>query len=102
MEYLTRQRACGSKGSITVFALLSLLLTLGCLLGILEAARFRVISNCATRQTSIAKEAMAASYQKTMWEEYHLLATDYDKARDVLWNYANGRNSTIEWRKNLV
>ncbi|MBO5656886.1 MAG: hypothetical protein J6R94_01730 [Agathobacter sp.] len=45
---------------------------------------------------------MAASYQKTMWEEYHLLGTDYDKAQDALWNYVNGRNSAIEWRKNLV
>ena len=96
------QKDCGSKGSITVFALLSLLLTMGCLLGLLEAGRYQVMSNCATRQTAIAKEAITASYQKTLWEEYHLLATDYHKAQEALWNYADGRNSIIEWRKNLV
>ena len=102
MKYLTRQKDYGSKGSITIFALLSLLLTLGFLLGLLEAGRYQVLSNCATRQTAIAKEAIEASYQKTLWEEYHLLATDYDMAQEALWNYTNGRNSAVEWRNNLV
>ena len=90
------------RGSITIFGVLVLVLTMECLLLLAEGARFCTIKRSAYLQSQSAMESVFASYCSLLWQEYHLLGCNQSQMENVLISYANGRNSEDEWRKNLI
>lgn len=89
-------------GSITIFGVLVLVLTMECLLLLSEGARFCIMKRSAYLQSQSAMESVFASYCSLLWQEYHLLGCDQSQMENLLITYANGRNSGEEWRNNLI
>ncbi len=61
------------KGSITVFLALLMGCLLSCLFAFLEAARVSGLKANVQMCTMQAGDGLAASYQRTLWEDYHLM-----------------------------
>lgn len=61
------------RGSITVFAALSMLLVASLLFALLEAARVQGLDVCADMVSEVGVTSVCAEYQKPLWEDYRLL-----------------------------
>lgn len=64
------------KGSITVFAALSMLLVASFLFALLEGARVQGLNTCAELVSEVGITSVCAEYQSPLWEEYRLLFFD--------------------------
>lgn len=64
------------KGSITVFAALSMLLAASFLFVLLEGARVQGLNACADLVSEIGVNSVFAEYQSPFWEDYRLLFLD--------------------------
>ena len=62
------------KGSITIFAALSLMLVASVLFVLLEGARVRSGEMLAQQNTEAVVESLFSQYEIPLWENYHLLA----------------------------
>lgn len=85
------------KGSITIFSVLAMMLTASVLFTLIEAARFQELKRVSELQTELAVESVFANYNKSLWENYHLLGCDYTEAETILIESGNGR---LEANKN--
>ncbi len=65
-----------AEGSLTIFSALSLLLILSFLLALLEGARVSGLKMMDTLAAETGMDCVAAEYQKTLWDKYHLLYLD--------------------------
>jgi hypothetical protein len=65
-----------AKGSITIFATLSIMLIAAFLFVLLEGARTVKLREIAEINTASVLESVFAGYENTLWETYHLLAFD--------------------------
>ena len=77
------------KGSITIFALLSMMLVASMLLALLEASRFHQIKGLANLQTQVALESVFAEYNTYLWEEYRILACSQKSVLEKVESYGN-------------
>ena len=82
-----------TKGSITIFSLLSLLLISASLFALLEGTRLQELRRVAKLQTETAIESVFARYNTCLWERYHLLATENGMLSQQLFLYGNGKVS---------
>lgn len=64
------------KGSMTVFAALSLLLVTSFLMALLEGARAQGLNTCAGLVSDVAVHSVCAEYQPVLWDDYKLLMLD--------------------------
>lgn len=64
------------KGSMTVFAALSMLLVASFLFALLEGARVQGLNACADLISEVGINSVFAEYQRPFWEDYHLLFLD--------------------------
>ena len=62
------------KGSITIFAALSLMLVASVLFVLLEGARVRSGEMLTQQNTEAVVESLFSQYEIPLWENYHLLA----------------------------
>ena len=71
-------------GGITVFAVLSLSLVVGCILALLEGARIYELREIASIRTQMAAEAPFARYSSSLWEKYHLLGNNVENLEELI------------------
>ena len=90
------------KGGITIFCILSMMLTASVLCTFIEAARFQEIKYISKLQTELAAETMFANYNNALWEKYHLLGCGYEDAEDCLKEAVNGREGVEQKSLNLL
>lgn len=64
------------KGSMTVFAALSMLLVASFLFALLEAARVQGLDVCADMVSEVGVTSVCAEYQRPIWKDYRLLLLD--------------------------
>lgn len=64
------------KAGITVFTVLILSVVAGCLLTLLEGARYFQLNRTAHYRTQTAIESAFAKYNTSLWENYHLLGCE--------------------------
>lgn len=62
------------KGSITIFASISMMLIAGFLFMLLEAARANEVQKIASMNTASVVESIFAGYEKPLWDMYRILA----------------------------
>ena len=93
-------RVC--KGSITVFALLSMLLVVTTVLSMLELSRYHAIRQIADLQTKTALESGFANYSGVLWEEYRMLACEEEILERNLQQAGEGRNEHTDMGHNLL
>lgn len=72
------------RGSITVFAVLSLSLVVGYILVLLEGARAYELRTVASLRTQMAVEAPFAKYNSCLWENYHLLGNNVEQMESLV------------------
>jgi hypothetical protein len=65
-----------TKGSLTIFAVLSIVLIAAFLFVLLEAGRTQQIRKVAQMNTESVMESVFANYERPMWENYQLLVLD--------------------------
>ncbi len=82
-----------SKGSITVFALLSLLLVTATLFALLEGTRYQEIRRFAHLQTDIALESAFSNYNQDLWKQYRLLGMNGNEAEQILLKVAKAKDT---------
>lgn len=82
------------KGSITIFALISLLLITAAIFAMLEGTRLQEIRRFANLQTEAALESVFANYNSCLWSKYRLLGADEAQLEDILQKVANGRGDS--------
>ncbi len=75
--------AAHKRGSMTVFAALSMMLIAAFLFALLEAGRAAEMHKLACINTESVVESVFAEYENTLWESYHLLAFDAYKSGDT-------------------
>lgn len=68
-----------ARGSVSIFVVLSLMLIASILFTLLEGARRVELAKISQMKTYSAMESIFAGYQRTLWEEYSLLAWDEGK-----------------------
>ena len=94
------------KGSLTLFSLISLLLSSAALFALLEGARYQEIKRFADLQTKTALESVFANYNSCLWENYHLLGTDIRAAEKILVQSTNeqtkGENNWLRINREKV
>lgn len=61
------------KGSITVFLVLTLTASFSVIFGLLEAGRVSALHANAEMSTAQVRDGILASYQRSLWEQYHLM-----------------------------
>ena len=66
----------GTRGSITVFLAMVLLLMLALFLVLLESARVRMLRSSTKEAADLALESVFAGYQRELYEDYGLLFYD--------------------------
>lgn len=64
------------KGSITIFASLSMMLVASFLFAMLESARYYGLQTYIKQKSPLITESVFAEYQVKLWEDYHLLFLD--------------------------
>lgn len=89
------------KGSITVFALLAMLLVMATLFSLLEFGRFHQIKKLAKLQTESAVESAFAAYSSHLWQEYHLLGCEKQRISEIVQTSGNSRQNSSLGRRNL-
>ncbi len=77
------------KGSVTIFALLSMMLVVSALFALLEAGRFHQIKGLVKLQTQVALESSFAEYNTYLWEEYRILACSQESLSKKIEQYGN-------------
>lgn len=65
-----------SKGSVTVFCALSMMLVASFLFALVEAGRVSLSDAYADMTSELALESVCAEYQPALWEDYRLLCLD--------------------------
>lgn len=90
------------KGSITIFALLSMILVMTTLFTLLEASRFQYLKRLAALQTKSALESVFANYSSYYWKYYHMLGCDYDQVDEALIQIGESRYNSLTERSNLL
>ena len=70
------------KGSITVFAAISILLIASVLFVLLEAGRYPMMEKRCQENMDAAAESVFAGYDCALWEKYHLLVRDLGALAD--------------------
>jgi hypothetical protein len=71
-----------AKGSLTIFAVLSIVLIAAFLFVLLEAGRTQQIRMVAKMNTESVLESVFANYERPMWENYQLLVLDNGSTED--------------------
>ena len=61
------------RGSLTLYAAMTIMLVASVLLVLLESARVHMVSRCAGQTLDAALESVFAEYDKEIWDHYHLL-----------------------------
>lgn len=64
------------KGSITIFASLSMMLVASFLFAMLESARYYGLQTYVKQKSPLITESVFAEYNAKLWEDYHLLFLD--------------------------
>lgn len=64
------------KGSITIFASLSMMLVASFLFAMLESARYYGLQTYIKQKSPLITESVFAEYHAKLWEDYHLLFLD--------------------------
>lgn len=64
------------KGSITIFASLSMMLIASFIFAMLESARFYGLQTYVKQKTPVITESVFAEYNSKLWEDYHLFFLD--------------------------
>ena len=77
------------KGSVTIFALLSMMLVVSALFALLEVGRFHQIKGLANLQTQVALESSFAEYNTYLWKEYRILACGQESLSKKIEQYGN-------------
>ena len=72
------------RGSITIFALLSMLLVMCTLFSLLEITRYQAIKGLANLQTETVLESAFANFSSILWEQYHLLACEETQVKEAI------------------
>ena len=90
------------NGSITVFGVLAMLLTMECILLLSEGARFVAVKKSATLKSQLAIESAFAAYYPLLWEEYHILGTDKTQLESNLVRYGDIGNSEMREGENIL
>ena len=79
------------RGSMTVFAALSIMLVASFLFVLLEAAHQQQLRRVAQMNTSLVVESVFSNYCSPLWEKYKILALDNDMTEEqepfVSWEY---------------
>lgn len=88
-------------GSITVFAVITMVLVLGFLLMLLEGARMNEMQRIARLRTEMSFESAFANYNSTLWETYHLLGFNLEDANCLIEEYASSGYNEYEYGINL-
>ncbi len=89
------------SGSITIFAVVSMILVLGFLLTLLEGARISELKRIAQLRTNVAVESAFANYNSVLWDTYHLLGTDLSEANEIIRECAGSSYNEYEYGTNL-
>ena len=89
------------KGSITIFATLSMVLVLAVLFALLEGMRFQEIRRISQSQTELSLESFFAKYKTDLWKKYHLLGSDDTTMLELLKESASARENATEYGLNL-
>lgn len=78
MTYLIRLKTMHQtyKGSITVFAVLSLMVMLSTILAFLEVTRYQTYKEMLQLTSDSVTESLFAGYQRELWDSYHLLGME--------------------------
>lgn len=79
------------RGSVTLFAIMSMMLIASVLLTLLEGARAIEIRRLSELQTEKALESVFANYNAALWKECSLLGSDQTKLEQILRTSANGK-----------
>ena len=90
-----------TKGSVTIFTTLSMVLVAATLFSLLEGMRFFEINRLSQLQTELATEAFFANYNANLWQEYHLLGSDGTNVTERLRESGNARNIARDKGLNL-
>lgn len=90
------------KGSITVFAVLSILLIMGFLLTLLEGCRMKEMHRVAALHTQVAVEAAFANYSIALWDTYHLLGCRQDEVNTLIWQCSPDKDDEYVFGTNLL
>lgn len=83
-----------TKGSITIFSLLSLIVVTAVIFSLLEGTRYQELQRFAGMQTELALEGVFSNYNLHLWENYHLLGAEAGDMEDILKSVANGRTGS--------
>lgn len=89
------------KGSITIFATLSMVLVLAVLFALLEGMRFQEIRRISQSQTELSLESFFAKYETDLWKKYHLLGSDDTMMLELIKESASAREKATEYGLNL-
>lgn len=95
-----RYKGC-QKGSLTLFSILLVILVVGCLLSLLEGARFLEMQRIARNRTLVAVESAFANYNKCLWDTYRILGCNREEMEACLLLSGNGGYSESEYGINL-
>lgn len=90
------------KGSITLFALLSMILVASCILTLLEASRGLELQKLAVYRTRLATEVAFSNYNVCLWENYHLLGCNLEQVQHLTEVSANGGYKEAALGTNLL
>lgn len=90
------------KGSITIFALLAMLLVMTTLFSFLECSRYHDLKRLAVLQTESAIESAFANYSSYLWDYYHLLGCNLSQMEPVITEIGNSRYDETTGRSNLL
>ena len=64
------------KGSVTIFLSLILLIVIGIIGSLLEAARVKVAEEITLDNGYLAESNILAEYQRELWDDYHVFFVD--------------------------
>ena len=96
------------RGSITIFASLSMMLVASLLLALLASARVYGFDSYAQMKTHQGVVSACAEYQPLIWENYHLLMLDGAYGTDnfsidrVSEHVAEHIEKSMEWEESLL
>ena len=90
------------RGSITLFAVLSMLLVMGFLLTLLEGVRVKELHRMAGLRTQMAVEAVFANYSTVLWENYHLLGCSLEAAEELILQSADSNGAGYNMGVNFL
>ena len=72
------------RGSLTLYAAMTIMLVASVLLALLESARVQMVSRCAQHTLDAALESVFAQYDGEIWDQYHLLLCEMGETESTL------------------